>query len=145
MTLREWMEARIERTPDGCWMWTGRHDRDGYGRIPWQRVGRPGQSLYGAHRVMYEMEVGPIPAGLMLDHLCVHPPCVNPAHLEPVTNRENLRRAAGPYCKRGHEKAIHLATGRNGERYCKRCHADYERDRYRRRVGLPVHREEVAA
>lgn len=44
------------------------------------------------HRVMYEQEVGPIPEGLVIDHLCRQPACINPAHLEPVTHAENIRR-----------------------------------------------------
>jgi len=51
-----------------------------------------GGRLQGTHRVMYEQEVGPIPEGLVLDHLCRQPPCINPSHLEPVTNAENLHR-----------------------------------------------------
>jgi len=52
----------------------------------------PGQSVH-AHRFAYEELVGPIPEGLDLDHLCRNKTCVNPAHLEPVTRAENVRRA----------------------------------------------------
>ncbi|MFK5284023.1 HNH endonuclease signature motif containing protein, partial [Lacticaseibacillus paracasei] len=48
-----------------------------------------------AHRFMYERLVGPIPAGMQLDHLCRVRPCCNPAHLEPVTQRENIARGRG--------------------------------------------------
>jgi hypothetical protein len=58
-----------------------------------------------AHRVAYELVIGQIPAGLELDHLCRNVVCVNPAHLEPVTRAENMRRrsAAQTHCKHGHE------------------------------------------
>jgi HNH endonuclease len=73
----------------GCWMWAGplQHPRSGpdsYGRIRRQQ----------AHRWVYERLVGPIPAGLVLDHTCEVRQCVNPAHLEPVTQSENMRRHA---------------------------------------------------
>lgn len=72
--------------PNGCWNWTGAKKQGGYGRV------RINQIAYGSHRAVWEMFVGPIPDGLLLDHLCRNPSCVNPDHLEPVTVRENLRR-----------------------------------------------------
>lgn len=65
-----------------CWRWTGRIDWKGYGWL----------SADPAHRLTYEAAVGPIPAGLVIDHLCRNPWCVNPAHLEPVTQKENVHR-----------------------------------------------------
>jgi hypothetical protein len=85
-TLYERFVEKVEKT-DTCWNWTGSTDR-GYGKIGLRRGVAP---LY-AHRVSYEFHVGPIPAGLQLDHLCRNRSCVNPAHLEPVTQRENLAR-----------------------------------------------------
>ncbi len=70
----------------GCWNWQGHLTVDGYGLK--RRDGRK----IGAHRFYYELHEGPIPEGLMLDHLCHNPACVNPAHLEPVTVKENARR-----------------------------------------------------
>lgn len=69
-----------------CWIWHGASTTKGYGAVT-----IAGRKLY-AHRAMYEQEVGPIPAGLHLDHLCRQQKCVNPAHLEPVTPTVNLRR-----------------------------------------------------
>ena len=73
---------------DGCWIWTSTITKKGYGRF-WF-----GARSHRAHRFMYELLVGPIPDGLVLDHLCCETRCVNPAHLEPVTAAENSRRAA---------------------------------------------------
>jgi hypothetical protein len=69
-----------------CWVWQGRTDELGYGRLGQSRL---------AHRAYYRMLRGPIPDDLELDHLCRNPTCVNPAHMEPVTHAENLRRGAG--------------------------------------------------
>jgi len=93
---------------DGCWEWTGSHYPNGYGRV---RLTIGDQAFSVAHRVAYTLKVGPIPDGLVLDHLCRNKGCVNPSHLEPVTFRENLMRGDSPtannlvktHCKRGHE------------------------------------------
>jgi hypothetical protein len=71
----------------GCWIWQRHMDKWGYGYL--SREGR----RQAAHRWLYEQLVGPVPDGLVLDHLCERPSCVNPAHLEPVTRKENLRRS----------------------------------------------------
>jgi hypothetical protein len=73
---------------NGCWIWQ---------RSYWKRTRRPRKKVAGrwvaAHRWYYEQHVGPIPDGLTLDHVCEVPACVNPAHLEPVSLRENQQRA----------------------------------------------------
>lgn len=77
-------EYRVD--PDsGCWIWQ-RARSHGYGQV------RVNGRYVPAHRIYYEREVGPVPPGLCLDHLCRTPACVNPAHLEPVTWAENCRR-----------------------------------------------------
>lgn len=111
---------------DGCWLWTGAPDKDGYGRYTRQRH-RP-------HRFAYELLVGPVPEGLVLDHVaawgCGNPACVNPLHLEPVTTRENILRGTGPTavnavateCVNGHpftEENTGLRP--NGWRWCREC------------------------
>lgn len=92
--LVRWMEiaSRIRVLPNGCWEWTGSRTPVPRGSRGPGGYGRWGKRL--AHRVIYEMCVGPIPRGLTLDHKCRMHACVNWAHLEPVTQAENNRRAA---------------------------------------------------
>jgi hypothetical protein len=108
-TLRERFLAKIAVNPmTGCWLWTARIDASGYGRLN----RGPGVSPM-AHRFAYEEFVGPIPGGMQLDHLCRTRRCVNPEHLEPVTNRQNALRgesfaavnASKTKCTAGHELA----------------------------------------
>jgi hypothetical protein len=88
-----------------CWLWTGTRrgknwsDGGGYGKFYlWDRQLQEQKSV-AAHRYSYEIFKGSIPDGLQLDHLCMNRLCVNPKHLEPVTNSENQHRAKE---KRGH-------------------------------------------
>lgn len=118
-----WFWARVE--PTGfCWNWTGPPMRTGYGQL--QRKGRH----HYAHRMAYELLVGPIPDGLHIDHLCRNRLCVNPDHLEPVESGENTRRGYAPgivaarlgLCYRGHELSGSNVYHRpSGGRCCRRC------------------------
>lgn len=111
-----------------CWEWTACKNHLGYGQIG---LGRRDQGLGMAHRVAYELLVGPIPEGLELDHLCRNPSCVNPDHLEPVTHAENMRRApydapaskrAKTHCLQGHPySGENLYVNPKGSRECRAC------------------------
>lgn len=85
-TLAERFAANHEPGEGGCWIWKNSPAGNGYGRIS------VNNTLQYAHRVSYELHIGPIPDGLTIDHLCRVQMCVNPAHLEPVTLAENTRR-----------------------------------------------------
>ena len=86
--VHERLMTGMEIDPSGCWLWKGLVDRDGYGVFGLNR------RSFRAHRVAYELLVGPIPDGLMIDHLCRVTSCINPDHLEPVTNKENQARGS---------------------------------------------------
>jgi hypothetical protein len=91
--------SRIVPEPNsGCWLWTGAHDAKGYGFCRYPRDGI--NVVQNAHRVVYEIERGPIPNGLDLDHLCRNSACVNPDHLEPVSRSVNVRRGNSPHKSR---------------------------------------------
>lgn len=140
--LSERFWERVNRHgANGCWEWTG-GKVTGYGQ-----TSSRGRQFY-AHRVAYELLVGPIPEGLTLDHLCRNRGCVNPAHLEPVPMRENTprgetitaRNSKKIQCHRGHPfDAANTGKGRVG-RYCRRCSVEaHRRFRARRRAaGLPA-------
>jgi len=86
-----------------------------------------------AHRASYEAFVGPIPDGLDLDHLCRNKPCINPAHLEPVTRAENLRRHYAltvTACPHGHAyDHANTYVGPDGKRRCRSCLNERQRRR----------------
>lgn len=87
--MSERLAEKTDVTPGGCWLWTGYVMKStGYGQIG------VGQRLVLTHRASYEAHVGPIPRGLHVDHLCRVRRCINPDHLEAVTQAENNRRAA---------------------------------------------------
>lgn len=88
-TLEARFWAKVDRSGD-CWTWIGYIAPDGYGRLS---KGRFKQGSWVAHRVSYEIANGPIPDGLQVDHLCFNRACVNPAHLEAVTQLVNNQRA----------------------------------------------------
>lgn len=124
---RFWGSVRVDETT-GCWLWTGTLGRGGYSQFT---VGAKDWHSSG-HKWAYQHFIGPVPDGLHLDHLCRTPACVNPAHLEPVTCRENLLRgdtfqaknAAKTHCLRGHEftpENTYRRLDRPGHRACKTC------------------------
>jgi hypothetical protein len=138
-TLLERFEAKYIPEPNsGCWLWAGAWSwQTGYGFIA-DDAGK--QEL--AHRVAYRLFTGPIPEGLELDHLCRVRCCVNPAHLEAVTRKINIRRGntgktaaqrqlAKTHCKAGHpysEENTIRKPGREGRgrRLCRICDGIYQ-------------------
>jgi hypothetical protein len=140
------IEDRGHSTP--CWIWQRWCNPKGYALAAVPGF-RPAERV---HRAAYTVWVGPIPDGLQIDHLCRVTSCVNPAHLEPVTILENVRRALGygpdwqpaprpkrthgpsasrrkDFCKRGHEMAIH----RRPQGDCRLCRNIHKRDSYYRK------------
>jgi hypothetical protein len=94
-----------------------------------------------AHRIAYELLVGPISEGMQLDHLCRNPSCVNPTHLEPVTSQENIirERAARGQCPKGHPYDDANTSVWGGRRYCRTCRNDARcLGMRRRRTGQPI-------
>lgn len=82
---------KVEQT-DTCWNWTAAKDEKGYGLF---RTGGAQKHMSRAHRFSYELHVAPIPAGLLIDHICHNTSCVNPSHLRVVTNKQNTENLIG--------------------------------------------------
>ncbi|MFD9789638.1 HNH endonuclease signature motif containing protein [Streptomyces sp. NPDC059070] len=137
--MRDWTDrflAKIRDSEGGCWEWTGHIKPNGYGQV------RVGDRKHNVHRLAYEVLVGPIPPGLVIDHLCRNRRCLRPDHLEPVTQRTNVLRGEGPaarnarstHCVQGHTfDAVNTYVRPNGSRDCRSCNADRNR---RRRQGV---------
>lgn len=112
--------------PRGCWLWIGKKDALGYGFI--QTQSRPHRKWGRAHRISYELLVGPIAEGLVIDHLCRVTGCVNPSHLEPVTQAENMRR--GVVSIRRSETAKFITHCPMGHEYTEANTATYKKGTY---------------
>ncbi len=127
LTLLERFKEKVNiNTKTGCWEWDASLNEEGYGQF-WID-----NKTLRAHRVSYELFKGKIPQGLQLDHLCRVRNCVNPEHLEPVTNKENHARGLTgkinhhclkkTHCPQGHEYiGNNLYVDPKGHRYCKPC------------------------
>lgn len=124
--------AKVLKLSD-CWLWVGSLGSSGYGQFK----GKP------AHRFAYTEMRGPIPDGLVLDHLCREEVCVNPWHLEPVTVHENTMRGFGPApdlrrrsaCKNGHPlEGDNLRIRPDGSRKCLACHREWQRAYVKRKA-----------
>lgn len=119
--------GKVNKT-ETCWLWTAHVRPNGYGNFAFWLNGSI-QNLY-PHRVSYEIAKGPIQAGLVIDHLCRVRHCVNPAHLEQVTTRENVLRGLGIAATNAKKVVCdsgHPLTGENlyvqprGDRVCREC------------------------
>lgn len=116
----------IPEPNSGCWLCFSRNNKYGYARI------KIGGRTIGAHRISYEMSVGPIPHDFEIDHICGLTCCVNPAHLEAVTQFENKRRQAirrdaamGFKCPNGHARTpINIYMKPSGGKHCRQCRTD---------------------
>lgn len=116
--------SRVIKTED-CWYWAGYVNPNGYATV----YVLPKKEY--VHRVSYELANGKIPEGLVIDHLCGNKICVNPVHLEAVTQKENVHRSLDPFCANGHEKTpdnVYLRA--SGKRECRVCCRERSRRYY---------------
>jgi hypothetical protein len=142
---------RFELSSDGCWNWTGKLDRDGYGSI----------SLYPksdhirktAHRCSYELFVGEVTAGLQLHHKCENPRCINPSHLEPLSPGEHVLEspnmlqsinAAKTHCIHGHPLFGANLYVWNGHRGCRECRKKSDHEKYFQKLKNETRSEQTA-
>lgn len=125
----------VEVVANGCWEWQLFKDEDGYGYMKLGSRTDGTRRQERAHRFAYECFVAAIPAGLQIDHLCRNRSCVNPEHMEPVTQLVNTQRgwrATKLYCPSGHPlfgPNLRIASA-NGQRVCKECQRHAVRENY---------------
>lgn len=126
--------SRVTEQPSGCWAWLGTIERGGYGMFRLSGVS------VRAHRYAYELLIADIPDGLVIDHLCRNRACVNPWHMDPVTNEVNVMRgrsfavqnAEATHCPEGHAYAgENLTVTARGWRQCRSCRNAASRAYYR--------------
>lgn len=140
---RFWRRVDRSGPRDDCWIWRGPLSKSGYGFVWVPTTPGKGTTLR-AHRVAYELNVGPIPEGLVIDHLCRNTRCVNPLHLRACTHHENVVEAPGSlapaalnakltHCRRGHEFTPENTEVWNRRRVCLKCKRMRDREGQRRR------------
>jgi len=136
-TMQERFDEKVIPEPNsGCYLWTASLSTHGYGRF--NRGGGDGQNIGLAHRVAWELERGPIPPGLVVDHLCRNRACVNVQHMEVTTHRVNILRGVAPMalahmtetCRQGHVGTFKPQL--DGWRRCTTCRRMYAQAYYER-------------
>lgn len=137
-TLQQKWEMSVRKTK-GCWIWKGSLSQ-GYGHI------KAKHKNFAAHRLGYELLIGEIPVGKVLDHLCRNRACVNPHHLEIVTHKINILRGVGRAAMEARMKSCingHLLVGDNlyirpkdGKRRCRLCNKRASKEWRERTFGL---------
>jgi len=126
--INRWSDKVLFDAPDQCWLWVGA-TKNGYGLLT---TPHPNRRQIPAHRVAYELFVGPIPDGLFVCHTCDNPPCVNPAHLYAGTAADNSADcvsrgrhrspiAGRPACRNGHLYGPDTPLDYRGFRACPIC------------------------
>jgi hypothetical protein len=129
--LLERFWSKVEKT-NYCWNWKGRLNGGGYGQFWYKR------KRVLSHRIAYEFIKGKISEKMTIDHLCRNRSCVNPNHMEVVTNKENILRGISPcainskktHCKRGHKfSGDNLRINTNNSRSCRECDRLYSKAR----------------
>lgn len=137
-----WTRVHVA-TFDACWQWLAGRTSRGYGATYVNGGQQP------AHRVAYQAAYGPIPQGLVIDHLCRNRACCNPNHMEPVTPRENVLRGIGPSASHA-QKAVcplgHPYTHRDahGARRCRVCAREQDARHKAKRVRCQACGDEVS-
>jgi len=142
---------RFVKKTNRCWKWVGSVNDNGYGQF------NNGETMVKSHQFVYELMVGPIPKGKVLDHTCHDPKlcpggpscphrrCVNPTHLDPVTRGENVRRGVAgiwlfkEFCDRGHKlpngqlDGVRKTVDGRVRRFCLQCTSEQQKKAYERR------------
>ncbi len=139
LLLRLMEKVRIE--DNGCWVWTGARDANGYGNISID------DKVCSTHRVAYELFVGPIPEGRHLHHKkkegCTSTSCLNPAHLEVLTPKDHMAEhprevVLKTHCINGHEFTPENTYQTKGQRHCRICTKEAKK-RYHAKLTLEAY------
>jgi len=154
---RDWLVRFLENISvndqTGCWDWIGSCQPSGYGQLNLQREDGAARPEL-AHRISYRVFRGPIPTNInrpTIDHLCRNRKCVNPEHLETVSNRENILRGTAPsamyarrtHCNYGHEYTENNLARRSNRRVreCKICKSNSQKKYKRNKKAKAVRRD----